>query len=473
MISRQGSRRVVASLDAAARRQGLMPGMPVSKAKALCAGLVTHDLEVAQDAAALERLALWALRHYAPVVAVDPPDGLMIDISGAAHLYGGEAGLMRDLIHRLGATGIAARMAIADTYGAAHALSRFVADTMLALDEAAARPLLRSLAVEALRLDTAITEGLHRLGFESIGDLYETPRAPLTQRFGPMVCRRLDQMFSDAREPFELVSAPQQLRIVRGFVEPIAAPETIARYIGLLAGQLCERLEAKALGVRKVDLLFFRVDSDVQAVRIGTAKPLRDALRLTRLLCDRIETVSPGFGIEQMILCASATEPLAYKPYSSLIEAPAADVSGLIDTLANRVGGHRIYRLTPVESELPERSVRRIPALSAPSKASWGSAWPRPPRLLDPPERIETLALLPDHPPAAFTWRGIRRRIARADGPERLFGEWWKRANEQTMVRDYFQVEDEAGERFWLFRAGDGEDPQTGSQSWFIHGLFG
>ena len=231
--------------------------------------------------------------------------------------------------------------------------------------------------------------------------------------------------------------------------------------------------ETKGLGARRLDLLFHRVDDAVQAVRVGTAKPVRDAKRLTRLLCDLIETVSPGFGIETMILSAPLAEPLDYRAgLSTLVDTAVPDIAELIDTLANRVGSCRLYRLTSVASDVPERSIRRIAALAAPDMASWPAEWPRPSRLLHPPEPIETLALLPDHPPAAFTWRGIRRRIKRADGPERLFGEWWKRDAEVAAVRDYFQVEDDAGERFWLFRAGDGEDPATGSQRWFIHGIF-
>lgn len=212
----------------------------------------------------------------------------------------------------------------------------------------------------------------------------------------------------------------------------------------------------------------------LQAVRVGTAKPVRDRKRLTRLLCDRIETVSPGFGIETMILSAPLAEPLDYRNgVSDLVDAAVPDVSELIDVLANRVGDGRLYRVTSVESDVPERSTRRVAAMAPPTLQSWAAEWPRPSRLLARPERVETVALLPDHPPAAFTWRGIRRRVRRADGPERLFGEWWKREAETSAVRDYFRVEDDAGERFWLFRAGDGQDPDTGTQEWFVHGVFG
>jgi protein ImuB len=233
-------------------------------------------------------------------------------------------------------------------------------------------------------------------------------------------------------------------------------------------------LERKGLGARRLDLICHRVDSRAQAVRVGAGLPLRDAKRMTRLLCDKIETIDPGFGIELMTLAAILTEPLAPKQVaSSLIEESEPDVSGLIDLLANRVGERNLYRIAPVASDVPERAVRHIPALAPETGVEWPGHWPRPSRLLAHPEPIETIALLPDHPPVSFTWRGVRRRVKRADGPERVFGEWWKRDPELEAVRDYFRVEDDAGERYWIFRAGDGEDPLTGSQRWFLHGIFG
>lgn len=175
-----------------------------------------------------------------------------------------------------------------------------------------------------------------------------------------------------------------------------------------------------------------------------------------------------------MRLAATEAEPLKQKQeISSLIDATEADVSDLIDTLANRIGEERLYRFAPVASDVPERSVKRITSTAPDCGNSWPGHWPRPTRLLPKPELIETVALLPDHPPVMFTWRGIRRRVRRADGPERIFGEWWKRDAELDAVRDYFQVEDDSGERFWIYRAGDGEDAATGSHKWFLHGIFG
>jgi protein ImuB len=241
-----------------------------------------------------------------------------------------------------------------------------------------------------------------------------------------------------------------------------------------LVGKLCLALEERGLGARRLDLICHRVDSHFQAVRVRTALPVRDAKRLTRLLSDKVETIEPGFGIEIMTLAATHAEPLAAKQFiSSLVDDTAPDVSDLIDLLANRVGEERLYRATPVASDVPERSVARVSATAPDCETSWPGRWPRPARLFERPEPIETVALLPDHPPVTFTWRGIRRRVRRADGPERVFGEWWKRDAELAAVRDYFRVEDDAGERFWIYRAGDGEDAETGSQRWFLHGIFG
>lgn len=472
MFGRKGSRRLVLALDAAASAAGLHIGMPASKAQLLVPGLVSVELDPAEDATALDRLALWALR-YAPLVAADPPDGLVIDTTGADHLHGGEEVMLAQLVARMEASGVAARAAIADAWGTAHAAARFRARPIFIVPPGHSGVAVRVLPIAALRLPQPIVEGLNTLGFERIGELEDTPHAPLAQRFGPELIRRLDQAMARRSEVFEPVRSPELVEVRRAFGEPIGAAETIARYTAKLVDQLCASLEKQGLGARRLDLLFHRVDNRIEAVRVGTAMPVRDAKRLTRLLTDRIETVDPGFGIELMVLTATLAEPLqARQTISSLVEAPEPDISDLIDVIANRLGESRLYRFAPVESDVPERSVRRVPPTAPDTGASWPGDWPRPSRLLAPPEPIETMALLPDHPPVWFTWRGVRRRVARADGPERIFGEWWRHDAETQAVRDYFRVEDEAGERFWIYRSGDGEDPGTGSHKWFLHGIF-
>jgi protein ImuB len=473
LVGQTGQRREVVAANEAAMRTGLRIGMPATKAQALVKEVVIHPADPVADADALERLAVWGLR-YSPIVAVDDPDGLVIDATGACHLHGGEDAMLADMISRLEAVGITARAAMADTKGAAHALARFAARPVLVVPERQSAGRIGSLPIAALRLALDTVNDLRKLGFERIADLLATPRAPLTLRFGPELGRRMDQATGQAGEAIEPVRPPGIVEAQQLFAEPIGAPETIARYVAKLTAQLCQELERRGLGARRLDLVVGLVDNRVQAIRIGTARPVRDVKRLTRLVCDKIESIDPGFGIEIMRLAATAAEPFATKQViSSLLEEPEADVSGLIDVLANRVGENRLYRFTAVASDVPERSVQRIAAGAPNTGDAWPTHWPRPARLLGPPEPIETVALLPDHPPVSFKWRGTRRRVRRADGPERVFGEWWKQDTELIAVRDYFHVEDDAGERFWIFRAGDGEDAATGSHKWYLHGIFG
>lgn len=431
--------------------------MAVAKAQALAPGLVVMDADPRADTEGLDKLALWTLQRISPVVRPDPPDGLVIDTTGADHLHGGEAAMLAMLVERFAASGVEARAAVADTWGAAHAAARYVNRRTLVVPQGEGEPLLRRLPIAALRLDPILVAGLAVLGFERIGDLLDQPRAPLTLRFGPELWRRSDQALGKVAEPIDPLRPAEIVEVRRVLGEPIGAPETIARYTGRLVTTLCAELERRGLGARRLDLLFHRVDNTRQAIRVGTAQPVRDVKRLARLLTDQIETIDPGFGIEVMELAAILADPLQDRQVvSSLVEEPEADISDLVDILANRVGEHRLCRFTPVQSDVPERSVACVPPLSPETGATWEGDWPRPPRLLSRPEPVETMALLPDNPPVWFSWRGVRRRVRRADGPERIRGEWWKRDAEMATVRDYFRVEDDTGERYWLFRTGDG-----------------
>lgn len=459
--------------DDEAMRQGLRPGMALAKAQVLVPGLRIEDADPNGDIDALERLAFWVLR-YSPVVAADAPDGIVLDIDGAAHLLGGEEGLARDLQERLSAAGYTCQIGIADTWGAAHALARFGPDPISIVQRIPLERVLAPMPIGALRLEPALVAELRSLGFEQVADLLSQPRAPLTLRFGPQIWRRIDQALGSLPEPIDPVRPADMIEVRRAFAEPIGAAETIRRYITQLVVELCARLEERGQGARRLDLVCHRVDAHQQSVRIGTAIPTRDRKRLVRMLSDKVAEIEPGFGIELMALAATWTQAMEpAQGLSSLIDPIAPEVSDLVDILANRVGEDRLYRVAAVPSDVPERSIERIPALSPDRESSWAGGWPRPARLLARPEPIETVALLPDHPPAFFTWRGVRRRVKRADGPERVFGEWWTRDAELSAVRDYFRVEDEAGERYWVYRAGDGEDPTTGSHRWFLHGIFG
>ncbi len=473
MIGRQGYRRLITAVDDNAAAVGLRVGMAVSKAQALVGNLAGMEADPSADIGALDRLALWALQRYTPVVAADPPDGIVLDTEGADHLNGGEEALLRQMQSRFAEAGITARLAISDHWGASHAYARFSRAEVTIVEPGQQREALLNLPIIALRIAPDTVQALRVLGFETIGELMRQPRAPLTLRFGPEVGRRIDQALGHVAEPIDPVRPAELIEVRRVFGEPIAAAETIARYVGKLAVTLCAELEARGLGALRLDLLIHRVDSAVQAIRVGMAVPTRAAKQIARLLTDKIGKINPGFGIEIMTLAAVIAEPLELRQTtSSLVDEPEADVSALIDILGNRLGDKNLYRFAAAASDVPERMVAKVPAMAPDSDTVWPNQWPRPVRLLARPEEIETMALLPDHPPVNFTWRGIRRRVRRADGPERVFGEWWKRDAEMIAVRDYFQVEDDTGERFWIYRAGDGENAESGSQRWFIHGLF-
>lgn len=458
---------MVAGTNPAAQALGLCVGMALAHATALAPGLDVREADPDAEQASLLRLATWCHR-ITPLTATDGADGLWLDVSGCAHLSGGEAAMLDAMARDLTTLGLHARLALADTPGTAHALARHGRAACVAVPPDEQRAALMPLPVRALRLPPGAVATLRRLGFDTIGALLRVPRAPLSRRLGPDVCRRLDQATGALLEPIVPLLPTELLQHRLCFLEPLLTAEALGTAITYLLEPLCTRMEQAGQGARRLDLLFERVDGETQALRIGTARPTRDAPHLARLLLERLDTIDPGLGIEAMRLVAPLAEPLRWVQRGAH-ETP--DVSALVDRLSNRLGAEQVYRVEPVESDVPERSVRRVPALAAPR----GSTWPdgaRPIRLLTPPRPVEAMALLPDHPPVAFTWQRRRHRIRRADGPERVYGEWWRRDAESHAVRDYFQVEDEEGQRFWLFRQGDGVDPQTGGLSWYLHGFF-
>ena len=469
-----GRRSVVAGACAAARDFGLHPGMPLAQAQAMVPGLTVRDAALAEDAAALERLAAWCL-SISPLTAADAPDGVWIDVTGCAHLQGGEEALLRMLLSRLVRKGLAARAAIADAPGAAHALARFGEAPVTVVRPGGAPSAMAPLPVAALRLDPKTVAGLRRVGLREVGQLAGAPRGPLARRYGHTLLLRLDQALGRVPEAIQPVLPPSVIAVRREFIEPVSTPEAFRAVIQVLVAEACAALNASGEGARQLDLVFERVDGTVQVVRVGTARPVRHAPHLARLLEERIETVEPRLGIEAMRLVLPLVEPLRPGQDTGLVpgEAPEADLSDLVDRLLNRLGTGTVYRLHATESDVPERMQRVAPVFAdTPEAVAWMSPWPRPVRLLRRPEPVEALALLPSYPPRAFTWRRVRHRVTRADGPERITGEWWRSAAEEDAVRDYWAVENQAGRRFWLFRQGDGADPATGGLGWFLHGFF-
>ncbi len=473
-MASDGRRMLVVAADQAARALGLRPAMPLAHARAMVPGLLAMDADPDGDAAALARLAAWCL-HYAPLTAADPPDGIWIDITGCAHLHGGEAALLEHLMERLAGGGLHASVAVADTPGAAHALARFGPDAITVVAPGDHPAAIAALPVAALRLPGEVLGALRRLGFERIGPLAETSRGPLVRRFGRLVAERLDQASGRLFEPIEPVAPREMLAHRLAFVEPLLTAEAFGQAIEALLAVVCARLAAAGQGARRLDLVFERVDGSVQAIRIGTAAPSHQPAPLARLLSERLEEVDPGLGVEAMRLQVALAEAQAFRqPMLALTDEcrPESDLAALIDRIRNRLGTGSVWRAAAVESDVPERSVATVPAIGRSPPPGWPPGPPRPVRLLDPPQPVEVIALLPDQPPAAFTWRGQRHRVRQADGPERIHGEWWRRPAEEAAVRDYFAVEDAAGSRFWLFRRGDGSDPATGDLRWFLHGVF-
>lgn len=516
-IRREGGAMRLAAVDPVAAGRGLAPGLALADARARHPDLEAVDADPAADARFLEAIADWAGR-WTPLVALDGGTGsagtvfdteesglagLMLDISGCAHLFGGEAALLDDLLRRLRRLGYAARAALADTPGAAWALARFgrvggdggggdVPTAMpvtvtsgggLVLAPGAMRAALAPLSVVALRLAPAVVEGLDRLGLRRVADLYPLPRATLTRRFGSALGLRLDQALGHVAEPIS-PRPPAAARHARlTFAEPVAHADGLAEGLRRLTAALCDSLAAAALGARRLELVLYRVDGSLGRTGIGTSRPTRDPAALRRLLLERLEGFDPGFGIEAMALAAPETEALPPRQpaLAGRVTDDSSDDAGLaplIDRLGNRLGFDRILRFAPRESHLPERAV--APALAPKAAAAWRTApradVPRPVRLLARPEPVEAMALLPDHPPALFRWRARLHRVARAAGPERIAPEWWRRLGESAEpldgagkdhARDYFQVEDAEGRRFWLYREGAG-----GTGRWYLHGLF-
>jgi protein ImuB len=254
------------------------------------------------------------------------------------------------------------------------------------------------------------------------------------------------------------------------FAEPIGDPEDLKRVISKLCELLCPELERRGVGARRLDLVFMRVDNLAQAVRIGLSRPYREPVHLSKLLAERLVLVDPGFGIESAALTASWIEALTERQTIGrhiAAEGSDVDVGQLVDTLAVRLGQDSVYRCAPVESGLPERAVKRVPALDPAHGAAWPKHLPRPARLFSPPEKIIAIAELPDRPPRQFTWRHQRLRVIRADGPERIHGEWWISDSETNLTRDYYRVETADGARYWLFR----DAPAERGGSWYLHGV--
>jgi protein ImuB len=466
---RTGQRITLAAVSVEAAALGLTLGMAATHARMLVPDLDLRDADSQGDAAFLTRLALFAARRWTPHAAVSGSDGLWLDLSGVAHLFGGERQMGARILRFCARLGFTARIGIAGTTGAAHALARFSPQPIAVCPNGVEADAIAPFPPSALRLDEAALSAARRFGIASVAELLAMPRGPLGRRFGRDTLTRIDQATGRVGEPFDPVVLQEPPSATLRLLEPISTAEAIAQVAGDLASMLTRQLGQLGLGARAILLVCDRVDGDEQRIPVGMSSGSRDPAHIAELLRRKIDTIEPGFGIEAMHLVATRCQPLAPQQIGSEDD---VDLPPLVDRIASRIGAAHVFRCSAQESDVPERSVSRVGALETP--VHWQRDWPRPVRMLARPERVDkVLAELPDQPPLRFSWRGKIYRVRKADGPERIFGEWWRRSGEADAVRDYFQVEEEGGARFWLFRRGDGVDPKTGDLSWWMHGLFG
>ena len=472
LIGKVGRREEIVAACPTAAALGIGVGMAATHARALVADLDLRPADPGADAALLGRLALFAVRHWSPLVEVTAPDGLWLDLEGCAHLHGGEERFLRRLRAFCARAGFTARVAVADTPGAAHAVARFGPADLAIVPAGSTVDALAALPVAALRLEPVALHAARRFGFDAIGDLLPVARGPLARRLGLPAVRRLDQALGAQPEPITAVDDPVAPTVERRLLEPIGTAEAIEQVMADLLGDLAGVLQARGLGARLVQLACLRVDGTEQLVAVGTSRPTRDAAHLLRLLKLRVERIDPGMGLEQFRMVAPHTETLDAAELGAVLAGDAVlrDPSRLVDVVAGRIGERAVYRVAAVESHVPERAVVQVePIMPA---GDWPS-WPRPIRLFVRPEPLSrVVALLPDHPPRRFEWRGRSYKVVAGDGPERVHGEWWRRDAEVWAVRDYYRVEDQAGGRYWVFRRGDGVEQDTGDLSWWIHGVF-
>lgn len=479
---------MIHAVTRAAAEHGAHPGARLTDARALDPGLIAYPADLTGDWALLERLSRWA-GQWSPLVEVDGSDGLRLDISGVAHLFGGEAELVEEVRARFSAAGLTARLAIAPTAAAAWALAHFGLSPRpaspsppLPQEESGLAERLSILPVFALRLDAGTVRTLERLGLKTIGALMEMPRLALARRFrgGENVVDALDRMFGTKPEPLTAAPTDPPPRETLRFEEPATHPEAAAQALERLIPGLVHQLEQRRLGARRLVLTNYRVDGTAVAASVTTTIPSRDPAHLARLLAGIVErggsALDPGFGFDAFALEASWTESLG-AAQQSLVEEPTGEreLARLVDRLTVKLGPLAVRRPQAEESHLPERASGWASAVAGPAPTPLphrGERLSRPQRLLDRPEAIDVIYATPQGVPRRFIWRRAVHDIARVEGPERIAPEWWRQSS-TTRLRDYYRVEDAAGRRFWIYREGLIGDGRGGAPAWFVHGLFG
>jgi protein ImuB len=469
----------LAAVDRVARRHGLTPGLTLADARARIPDLAVVEHDPAADAAFFEQVADDCDR-WTPLVARDAADGLMLDITGCAHLFGGEAALRARLLAHLQRHGLGAVGVIAGTPDAARALARAGKGEAGIVPPGGEARAVAPLPIALLGVTEEVMIGLSRAGLKTIGDLAARPGTPLAARFGEDLLVRLRRVRGE--EDIRLVPRrPLPAAIAeRRFAEPIARAEDIEATLALLVDDLALMLEARGEGGRAFEASFFRADGAVRRLKIETARPSRDHAALARLWREKIgalaDPIDPGFGFDLVRLAVLRAEPLT--PAQVSLDGRAIEqeqVAALVDRLAVRLGRERVLRFLLRDTHDPSRASALVPAADLPAAAPPASSppadgLPRPLMMFEPPQPVEALAEVPDGPPLRFRWRRVVHEVARAEGPERVAPEWWRQP-EGVPTRDYYRVENREGRRFWLFRAGL-YDREPGEPRWFLHGLF-
>lgn len=486
----------ITAMNAAAAEAGLAVGETLADARARIGALEVRLAEPAADARALARLAYWGTR-YTPSVALfrgeSGSDGFFLDITGAAHLLGGERELLADLARRLKAFGLPVRLALAETPGTAWAVSHFARAPCSIIAAGEEKEALAHLPVEALRLapETALT--LRRLGLKRIGALIGKPRAPFAARFEMDLLLRLDRALGKAAEPLSLLAPPPAYLKTRTLLEPISTEEAIAIAADRLMQDLVPELERDGVGARSLALSLYRVDGAMQEIAIALSLPTRSAGHVAAMLRLKLERIGrlleAGFGFETVRLAVTVAERMTPRQRGLAATASAEAerarrCEALADALRQRLGAKHVFHLAPVASHWPERSesvrsesahseagLRETARRGSTSSERWQpGARPRPPLLLAPPEPVDVIAPLPEGPPQRMRWRGKLYALSHAEGPERIAAEWW-RTRDAAPTRDYYMAEDGAGHRFWLYREGI-PGRETALPRWFLHGMF-
>ncbi len=484
MATVKSARRLV-GVDANAARLGLGPGLTLADARARHPALVAIEADVQAEAKLLERLAD-ACARYTPLVALDGDDGLMLDVSGVAHLFGGEAALAQEIEARFAGQGFSVALGLADTPRAASALARYSSQRIApaGLSGKAFAKLYYEMSVAALGLDDKTNADMARAGLRRIGDLALRPRAPIAARFDSQAIARLDALSGLTRDAISPRFAVPDFCAERRFASPVLASEAVMATLARLADDLALLLARKMKGARRLELALFRVDGDVRRIVVGSSRPLGEARTIARLFAERLaggaeEEIDAGFGVDLMRLSCLLAEPLepAQREWESAREAERARaLADLLDGLSARLGARRVTRQQLAEAHIPEQAVVAAPAILGAARVRGerievaAPAPARPLRLFERPEPIETLAEVPDGPPLRFRWRRVLHEVAAIEGPERIAAPWWRRPGAPT--RDYFRAEDTFGRRFWLYREGL-YGRETVRAKWFLHGVFG